>query len=186
MERACRGIAGVYYTDDTLVDQQAHCRGVLMFANSLLHILALATIPGTTADRAPAVDQTRAPAPATRFVRDFFAALDRRDVRGVRESFVPTATIVHDDGVEQNVSQFLASVSSADHWYPRTRAIDCQVEERGEIVVAGCLNRVTFHHPDGRQVPVAYNETWILRRTAAGLKAVRTHYSRIRRSSHSE
>lgn len=158
-----------------------------MFPSPLLHILALIAAPGSVAaDRDAAATQARAPSPATQFVRNFFAALDDRDVRRIRESFVPTATIVHDDGVEQNVSQFIESVSDAEHWYPRTRHIDCHENESGEIVVAGCLNQVTFTRPDGRERAVSYNETWILRSTDAGLKAVRTHYSRIRTSAHSE
>lgn len=157
-----------------------------MYASPLFHLLALAAVSGVAAGQGPAAKQAQAPAPATQFVRNFFAALDDRDVPRLREYFVPTATIVHDDGVEQNVSEFLASVSDAEHWYSRTRHIDCHVEESGKIVVAGCLNQVTFKRPDGRERAVAYNETWILRSTDAGLKAVRTHYSRIRKSSHSE
>jgi len=125
-------------------------------------------------------------APATQFVRNFFQAFDNRDIPRVRAAFIPTATIVHDDGVEQTVPQLIESVSSANHWYPRTRVINCDVKQSGKTVVAGCLNRVTFRRPDGEQKTIAYNETWILRRTETGLKALRTHYSRIRKSAHSE
>jgi ketosteroid isomerase-like protein len=45
---------------------------------------------------------------------------------------------------------------------------------------------VTFKRPDGREASIAYDETWILRRTHDGLKAVRTHYSRIRKAAHTE
>jgi ketosteroid isomerase-like protein len=150
-----------------------------------LALAAAATIAGYA--NPVAAKQTPAPAPATQFVRAFFAALDSRDIPAIRDAFVPGATIVHDDGVEQTVPELIASVTDAKHWYSRTRDIaDCDVEREGKIVIAGCINRVTFKRPDGRESSVAYDETWILRRTHEGLKAVRTHYSRIRKTSHAE
>lgn len=153
-----------------------------MHKSLLLNVFALAATSGAVAHQAPAANA----APATQFVRNFFHAFDDRDIPRIRAAFIPTATIVHDDGVEQTVPQLIDAVSSANHWYPRTRKIDCDVKESGKIVVVGCFNNVTFKRPDGAQKTVAYNETWVLRHTEAGLKAVRTHYSRIRKSAHSE
>jgi ketosteroid isomerase-like protein len=153
-----------------------------------IYALALAAAATMMAHANPAAaGQTAMPDPATQFVRGFFAALDNRDIAAVRDAFLPGATIVHDDGVEQTVPELIASVTNAKHWYSRTRQIDdCTVDREGKIVIAGCINRVTFKRPDGRESSIAYDETWILRRTNEGLKAIRTHYSRIRKTTHAE
>jgi ketosteroid isomerase-like protein len=150
--------------------------------------LALAAGAASLVSAAPAAgNEAHATAPATQFVRDFFAAFDRRDIPAIRRTFAADATIVHDDGVEQTVPELIAAVTNAEHWYSRTRKIDdCHVTKEGKIIIAGCVNRVTFKRPDGREHSVAYDETWILRRTHDGLKAIRTHYSRIRKAAHTE
>ena len=92
-----------------------------------------------------------------------------------------------EDGVVTDIPAMLKIISKAKDWPPRTRRIsDCDTSTFGDVLVVGCMNRVTFQRPGGKPAPYEYNETWVLQRTAAGLKAIRSHYSRVTQEEHSE
>jgi hypothetical protein len=142
---------------------------------------------------AAVVVASSAPAPNTpdaegaTFVKSFFRALDRRDLHAVREAFAPEATIVHDDGVQQTVAELVATIRKAKTWDPRRRTINsCRTQSYGAVLVVGCLNRVEFLPKGHKAETYTYNETWVLKRTPAGLRAVRSHYSLVSKQEHSE
>lgn len=121
------------------------------------------------------------------FVQNFFAAFDRRDFTTLQAAFSPDAVIVHDDGVQQTVPELMATLRSAKTWEPRQRTISgCTTQSFGAILVVGCLNHVEFHKPGVASTEHTYNETWVLERTAQGLRAVRSHYSLVMKKEHSE
>ena len=82
-------------------------------------------------------------AAAIAFVQGFFTAFDARDYAAMEHMFLPTAKLVHSDGVEEDVPTMLSTVRSAENWRPRKRDIShCETTWIGDAVVVGCLNHV--------------------------------------------
>jgi hypothetical protein len=144
-------------------------------------------LPATSQQQQPAAAPSSDDAAAIAFVQGFFTAFDARDYAAMERMFLPTAKLVHSDGVEEDVPTMLSTVRSAKHWPPRKRDLShCETTWIGDAVVVGCLNHVVFEPPGQASVERTYNETWILERTNAGLRAVRTHYSLVTRKEHTE
>lgn len=122
------------------------------------------------------------------FVETFFAAFDVRDLRAIEAAFVPSAKIVHDDGVITDVPTMLGIVKDTRSWAPRRRNLSqFEVDELGSgVVLVTCRNHVVFAPGTSAASEYTYSETWVLRPWRGRLRAVRSHYSRVTETEHSE
>ena len=141
-------------------------------------------VAARSADGAPTVGVD---APVA-FVRNFFAAFDRRDIPFMTQQFEEAALIVHDDGVINTVPELMGVIAGAKAWAPRQRELSHFMVEMlsPSVYLVTCKNRVIFDPKTTSRSEYSYTETWVLRSRSGSLKAVHSHYSKITQSEHSE
>ena len=152
--------------------RQSTRRSIIAAFPFLAGTLVAAIATATVADE-PSDD------PAVMFVRNFFRAMDAYDFGALERVFAPGAKIVTATGVELDAADYIAGRKAAPRTTPPVRELeDFQTIERGPVVVVSFANRTI--RPSG---PAAGDrtarETWILERSRAGFRALRTHFSMI-------
>jgi hypothetical protein len=107
------------------------------------------------------------------FARRFFAACDADEVAAAKALLAPEMKIVAFDARERNVAALLHDVAAASASRPAKRELgNFEVIDAGALIVVAFDNRVTPQGAGETSGTVRMRESWVLKPTPAGLRAV--------------
>ena len=137
----------------------------------------LASSPGMAAD-APAAVASATGQSAEGFVRAFFTAYDARDLTVISAMFEPGAQIVHFTGVQTDVPTMVKMIEASPPSAMRPKRVlgGFETVDSGPLTLVAYDNAVTAP-VGGVSKTYKYRETWFLKSTPAGLRAVWVTYN---------
>jgi ketosteroid isomerase-like protein len=126
---------------------------------------------------APGAGESRKRA-AEDFARRFFAAYDAHDVKAARALLAPGMKVLDFDAREHDVAALLKDIAAA--WVspaPKRELGNFEVVDAGALIVVAFDNRVTSQGAGEGSGSRRYRESWVLKPTPAGLRAVWATYA---------
>jgi ketosteroid isomerase-like protein len=132
---------------------------------------------GTQASTAPAAPADAASRKAAEeFARHFFAAYDARNVAAAKALLAPEMKILAFDGQERNVAALLEGISASSSPPPKRELGNFEVFDAGSVIVVAFDDRVTAQGAGAPSGSIRYRESWVLKPTPAGLRAIWATY----------
>jgi hypothetical protein len=138
----------------------------------------LGSSPGGAAISPAAVPSAQAQ-DAENFARSFFAAYDARDAAAISGLFEPGAQIVHFSGEQTDIPTLLKLIASAPSAAARPKRVlsHFEVLDAAPLIIVAFDNQVTTAEVGGVAKTFKYRESWFLKPTSTGLRAVWATYA---------
>jgi ketosteroid isomerase-like protein len=117
-------------------------------------------------------------AAAEDFARRFFAAYDAHDVKAAKTLLAPDMKVLGIDASERDVAALLKDIAAASASpAPKRELGNFEVVDAGALIVVAFDNRVTSQGAGEGSKSLRYRESWVLKSTPAGLRAVWATYA---------